>query len=166
MRVLRQPAIAEPSRFIGTCLGNSDRPDAADRLASHRARSWSHIHDVLGVSSCSRGNARTGFKVCQTRIKPDHRGAVAHSVTDLINFIGLGYELQGCRREALPKRAASGETNWEKWAGEPRPDDAAGASSYEQLLRMDGDFTAALERAFAADLESQLSARRIYVAKG
>ena len=32
----------------------------------------------------------------------------AHSVTDLINFIGLGYELQGCRREALPKRATSG----------------------------------------------------------
>jgi len=33
-------------------------------------------------------------------------------------------------------------------------------------LRMDGDFTAALERAFAAGLESPLSARRIYVAKG
>jgi hypothetical protein len=55
-RYLRQPAIAEQSRFIGTCLSNSDRPDAADRLASHRARSWSHIHDVLGVCSCSRGN--------------------------------------------------------------------------------------------------------------
>ena len=82
----------------------------------------------------------------------------------LINFIGLGYELQGCRREALPKRAME-ETNWEKWAGEPRPGDAAGAYSYEQLLRMDGNFTA-LERAFAAGLESPLSARRIYVAKG
>jgi len=57
------------------------------------------------------------------------------------------------------------ETNWEKWAGEPRPGDAAGAYSYEQLLRMDGNFTA-LERAFAAGLESPLSARRIYVAKG
>jgi hypothetical protein len=53
------------------------------------------------------------------------------------------------------------ETNWEKWAGEPRPGDAAGAYSYEQLLRMDGNFTAALERAFAAGLESPLSARRI-----
>jgi len=90
----------------------------------------------------------------------------AHSVTDLINFIGLGYELQGCRRGALPKRATVEETNWEKWAGEPRPGDAAGAYSYEQLLRMDGDFTAALERAFAAGLESPLSARRIYAAKG
>jgi hypothetical protein len=58
------------------------------------------------------------------------------------------------------------ETNWEKSAGEPRPGDAAVAYSFEQLLRMDGDFTAAFERAFAAGLESPLSARRIYVAKG
>jgi hypothetical protein len=32
----------------------------------------------------------------------------AHSVADLINFSGVGYELQGCSREALPKRATSG----------------------------------------------------------
>jgi hypothetical protein len=49
------------------------------------------------------------------------------------------------------------EIRAQKWAGEPRPGDAAGAYSYEQLLRMDGDFTAALERAFAAGLESPLS---------
>ena len=69
-------------------------------------------------------------------------------------------------REALRKRPTSGRNQLGKWAGEPRPGDAAGAYSYEQLLRMDGNFTAALERAFAPGLESPLSARRIYVAKG
>ena len=47
------------------------------------------------------------------------------------------------------------ETNWEKWAGELRPGDAAGAYSYEQLLRMDGDFTAALERALLQALRAR-----------
>ena len=91
----------------------------------------------------------------------------AHSVTDLINFIGLGYELQvGVGEKHYRNGLPVEETNWEKWAGEPRPGDATGAYSYEQLLRMDGDFTAALERAFAAGLESPLSARRIYAARG
>jgi hypothetical protein len=84
----------------------------------------------------------------------------------LINLIGLSYELQGVGEKHYRNGLSVEETNWEKWAGEPRPGDAAGAYSYEQLLRMDGDFTAALERAFAAGLESPLSARRIYVAKG
>jgi hypothetical protein len=59
------------------------------------------------------------------------------------------------------------ETKREKWAGEPWSGDVVvGAYSIELLLRMNGNFTAALERAFAAGLESPLSARRIYGAKG
>jgi hypothetical protein len=50
-------------------------------------------------------------------------------------------------------------TRWQHVAGEPTAADAAGPYTREQLLRMDDDFVAAVERAFAAGLESpQLAA--------
>jgi hypothetical protein len=54
------------------------------------------------------------------------------------------------------------ETSWQGYAGEPTAADSAGPYTREQLLRMDDDFVVAVERAFAAGLESRTAAYATY----
>jgi hypothetical protein len=53
-------------------------------------------------------------------------------------------------------------TRWQHVAGEPTAADAAGPYSHEQLVRMDADFVAAVEAAFATGRESRMAASVIY----
>jgi hypothetical protein len=54
------------------------------------------------------------------------------------------------------------ETRWQKFAGEPVPSDAVGAYTTQQLLKMNDDFVAAVERAFASGEESRAAAFATY----
>ena len=53
-------------------------------------------------------------------------------------------------------------TRWQHVAGEPTAADSAGPYSHEQLVRMDADFAAAVEAAFASGGESRTAAFATY----
>jgi len=54
------------------------------------------------------------------------------------------------------------DISWQHLAGEPTAADSAGPYTHEQWLRMDADFVAAVERAFAVGLESPQAAAATY----
>ena len=53
-------------------------------------------------------------------------------------------------------------TRWQHVAGQPTAADSAGPYSHEQLVRMDADFAAAVEAAFASGGESRTAAFATY----